>query len=105
VGAISITDATFTANVLNSDRPVLVFFYASWCGNCRVLEPLVDQIALRYSPNIKVFKFTPRGDLGDIKGFPTLAIYSGGQKVETVVASVATLLSSDILSKTIAKYL
>ena len=51
-----VTDATFTEDVLNSDKPVLVDFWAEWCGPCRMIAPILDQIAEEYGEKLEIVK-------------------------------------------------
>jgi thioredoxin 1 len=105
-GASPVTDSTFKAEVLDSAVPVLVDFWAPWCGPCRMVAPVVDEIAEQYGTKIKVVKLntdenpTVASQYG-IRSIPTLMIFKGGQRVDMVVGAVP----KTTLSNTLEKYL
>ena len=86
----AVTDATFEQDVVKSDQPVLVDFWAAWCGPCRMVAPVVEEIADEYSGKLKVVKmdvdenFETAATLG-ISSIPTLILYKDGKPVERVV--------------------
>ena len=87
------TDATWDTDVLNSDVPVLVDFWAEWCGPCRMMTPTVDSIADDYAGRIKVGKLNVDENGGtamryNIRGIPTLLLFKGGKVVEQKVGAV-----------------
>jgi thioredoxin 1 len=92
-GVFEVSDATFDQEVLKSDQPVLVDFWAAWCGPCRALAPTVDTIATEYQGKIKVMKMdvdknpaTP-GRYG-VRGIPALILFKGGQVADQIVGFV-----------------
>ncbi len=104
--AAAVTDASFEEDVLKSDLPVLIDFWAPWCGPCRMVAPIVDEIATEFEGKIKVFKLNTDENPNvasqyGIRSIPTLMIFKGGQKVDTVVGAVP----KTTLSSTISKYL
>ncbi|OQA35420.1 MAG: Thioredoxin-1 [Parcubacteria group bacterium ADurb.Bin326] len=82
------TDAGFEAEVLNSDKPVLVDFFATWCGPCRMQGPIVDELAAEMGDKVKIGKMdvdqNPQaaGKYG-IMSIPTIMIFKGGEAKET----------------------
>ena len=96
-----VTDATFETEVLKSSLPVLVDFWAPWCGPCRAVAPVVDEIATDYNGKLKVLKLNtdenPKtAQSYRISGIPSLMVFKNGQPVEQVVGAVpkTTLVSA-----------
>ncbi len=84
-----VTGANFTSDVLNSEKPVLVDFWAEWCGPCRMVAPLVDQIAEEYDGKIRVGKLDTdaQQDLAiqfQVMSIPTLMLFKGGKPVARI---------------------
>jgi thioredoxin 1 len=90
---LTFSDSTFDTDVLSSDIPVLVDFWAEWCGPCRMMEPTIDGIATDYKDKVKVGKLNVDENGGtamryNIRGIPTLLLFKGGQIVEQRVGAV-----------------
>ena len=91
--ALEFKDATFEADVLQSDTPVLVDFWAPWCGPCRQLAPTVDAISEEYDGKVKVGKVNTDENpqiatQHQINSIPTLMIFKGGEVVERLVGAL-----------------
>ena len=102
--APSVTDSSFDKEVLQSDLPVLVDFWAPWSGPCRMVAPVVEEISKDFEGKIKVFKLNTDENPNvasqyGIRSIPTLMIFKGGQKVDTVVGAVPKAPLSSTLSK------
>jgi len=93
LNTLTFNDATFDNDVLNSETPVLVDFWAEWCGPCRMMGPTIDAVASEYAGKVKVGKLNV-DDNGNtamrygIRGIPTLLLFKGGRVVEQRVGAV-----------------
>lgn len=91
--ANAVTDDNFQNEVLDSDAPVLVDFWAEWCGPCKALTPIIDELATELGDKVKIVKIniedapeTP--SKYGIRGVPTLMIFKGGEVVDTRVGGL-----------------
>ena len=101
-----VTDQNFESDVLKSDQPVLVDFWAEWCHPCKILAPTVDKVAQEYEGKAKVVKLNvddsiQTGQKYGIKGIPTLILFKGGVEVDRVVGAT----SKDNIARMIDKAL
>jgi len=99
-----VKEADFKEVVLDSELPVLVDFWAPWCGPCRMVAPVVEEISQQYEGKVKVVKLNtdenPQiASQYGIRSIPTLMVFKDGQKVDTVVGAVPKTTLSNTLEK------
>lgn len=87
------TDATFDADVLKNSKPVLVDFWAEWCGPCRAVAPILEEIASANADKIDVYKLNTDENPAisakyGITGIPTMNVYQNGEVVKTIVGAM-----------------
>ena len=100
-----VTDATFEAEVVNSDVPVVLDFWAEWCPPCRALAPTFEELAERYAGRVKFVKLNVDENQSvpqrfGIKGIPTLVFFDGGREAERVVGASG----KDSLARIVDRY-
>ncbi|SEP62128.1 thioredoxin [Ectothiorhodospira magna] len=89
-----VTDASFEEDVLKSEQPVLVDYWAEWCGPCKMIAPILDEIAIEYSGKLKVAKLNIDENPATppkfgIRGIPTLMLFKGGNVEATKVGALS----------------
>jgi thioredoxin 1 len=98
---VTLEDGTFDNEVLKSDIPVLVDFWATWCGPCKAIAPVVEQIAVDFKGKVKVGKMDIDKHQGvaqkyNIRSIPTLLVFKGGKVVDTVIGADRTRIIESV---------
>lgn len=100
----NVTDASFETDVLKSSQPVLIDFWATWCGPCRAIAPVVEQLAGEYEGKVKVVKVNidenPKTPTQyDVRSIPTLLMFKDGKVVGQIVGAVAKPKIEELVKK------
>jgi thioredoxin 1 len=90
---VTITDDNFEDEVLKSDKPVLIDFWATWCGPCRIIAPIVEEMATEYEGKAKIGKLDVDSNQQTsikygVRSIPTLLIFNDGELKETIIGAV-----------------
>ncbi len=101
---LNVTDADFEEKVLKSDKPVLVDFWAAWCGPCRMMAPVVDEVAEAYAGKVVVAKMNVDDNPQTparygVRGIPNLKLFKGGEVVDEIVGAVPRQKLEEMLQK------
>ncbi len=101
---LHVTDADFDQQILKSEVPALVDFWAAWCGPCRTVGPVVEELAGEYRDKVKVAKLNVDDNKQTpskygVKGIPTLILFKNGQVVDQIVGAVPKNKIKDMLDK------
>jgi thioredoxin 1 len=102
--AIQVTDSNFDSEVLKCDLPVLVDFWAPWCGPCRAIAPVIDELTQEYSGRVKIAKMNVDENSSTpskygIRAIPTLILFKKGEVVEQITGAVSKGSIKDLLSE------
>jgi thioredoxin 1 len=104
MATVEITDANFDSEVLSSDQPVLIDFWAEWCGPCKAIAPVVDELSTEYEGRIKVGKVDVdkapgiAGKYG-IRSIPTLILFKSGEVAEKMVGAAPKARMTEVLDR------
>ena len=101
---VEVNDSNFDAEVIKSDTPVLVDFWAEWCGPCKMIAPTLEEIAKEYDGKLKIGKLDVDSNQGvsmkfGIRSIPTLLIFKNGQVVDQVIGAVPKKMLVEKISK------
>ena len=107
MAALEVTDDSFSNEVLNSELPVLVDFWAEWCGPCKMVSPIVEELSNDYDGKIKVTKLdvdsNPQTAANyGIRGIPTLLMFKDGSAVDQIVGAIPKAQIAERLDKIIS---
>ena len=106
MASVNVSDDNFESEVLKSDEPVMVDFWAEWCGPCKALSPIVDEVADEVSGKVKVVKVNidenPNAPTKyGVRGIPTLMVFKGGELVDTKVGGMSKAQLSEWLGSVV----
>jgi len=101
---VHFTDATFEEEVINSNLPVLIDFWAVWCGPCRMVAPVMEELANDYAGKVKVGKLdvdhNPRSAMNyGIRSIPTILLFKNGEVVDSVIGAVPKQHLANMIKK------
>ena len=104
MATIAVTDAGFQADVLDSDKPVLVDFWAEWCGPCKMISPVLDELAETYGGKLKVAKVNVDENRATaikyhVRSIPMLLLFKDGQVQATQIGAVGKAQLSQMIDK------
>lgn len=90
---LHLTDASFDAEVVKADQPILIDFWAAWCGPCRMIAPVIEELSNEYDGKAKICKLDVDNNQQTamqfgIRSIPTILIFKGGEVVDTIVGAV-----------------
>src|SRR4030042_5601801 len=103
-GLLHVNDKNFAEEVLNEDLPVLVDFWATWCGPCRSISPIIEELAKEFTGRVKVTKLNVDENPAipsqyGVRGIPTLILFKGGKILEQIVGAVPKTRLKSMIEK------